>query len=254
MLPVPSVPPTEQGGWRRLSSLTKLQEAERRVFESTQEASNAWGLLADDRERHKEEVHKLTAIIRHFDEQSQDTEDIREGYQAKLDAAIAEEKAAHKQFSIVEENMAVTRRHADKLAAELDLARSQKSEVRVTAGTSWHLQLHFKTGCLQLHVKTAIRTAIGCSQFAWSLLQVQTERETLMTALQTKEEAARKMRATIDELETDLDIMKVMPLLAAALPLAILAVGMLADSCLTSWPSRRPRVGQPRWRRSPHSR
>jgi hypothetical protein len=33
------------------------------------QASNAWATLASDRELHREEVHKLTAIIRQFDEE-----------------------------------------------------------------------------------------------------------------------------------------------------------------------------------------
>jgi hypothetical protein len=36
----------------RMKKLSNIQEAERRVFESTQEASNAWGLLAKDRDRY----------------------------------------------------------------------------------------------------------------------------------------------------------------------------------------------------------
>jgi hypothetical protein len=45
----------------------RLEESERKMWQGAQEASNAWGLLAKDRELHKEEVHKLTSIIRKYD-------------------------------------------------------------------------------------------------------------------------------------------------------------------------------------------
>ena len=45
----------------------KLEESERKMWQGAQEASNAWGLLAKDRELHKDEVMKLTAIIRKYD-------------------------------------------------------------------------------------------------------------------------------------------------------------------------------------------
>ena len=42
----------------------KLAEAERRMWQCTQEASSAWAQLAKDREKHKEDTHKLTAMLR----------------------------------------------------------------------------------------------------------------------------------------------------------------------------------------------
>ena len=111
---------------KRKADALRLEEAERKMYEGAQEASNAWGLLAKDRELHKDEVHKLTAIIRKYDAEIRQLKTQGGGSEATLALARSATDEATAKVASLEKELAAQSVGLGKAEAAAEIAAARR--------------------------------------------------------------------------------------------------------------------------------
>ena len=106
----------------------RLEEAEQKMWQGAQEASNAWGLLAKDRELHKEEVHKLTAIIRKYDSEVRGMKSQGGSAEASLVLEKAAAEELRQKASKLEKELASRMISLDKAEAAAEISATRREE------------------------------------------------------------------------------------------------------------------------------
>ena len=110
---------------------SRMQQSEQKMWASAQEASNAWATVASDREQHRDEVHKLTAIIRQFDEDKRALTHKSETLESKLAIERAEGGGYREQAHEMERVRADAAASKAKAEALAEIAQNRRDEVAV---------------------------------------------------------------------------------------------------------------------------